>query len=508
MDRRIKGCKMLHDKLKLLAAEGFQKLRIVVAGDLMLDHYIYGAVRRISPEAPVPVIEFEKDFYMLGGAGNVARNLISLGVNVSLLSAVGSDRSGEIIRSLPDLKDVDISGLLTDAQRMTTVKERILSGSHQQMLRLDYEKKELLGDKACLSVLDIFRTFLERGIDALIISDYGKGFCTESLCRDLISECCNKNVPVFVDPKGNSWSHYAGAFMITPNLKELSDVMNSDIPNRDDEIVCAAKYLLTCSEINNILVTRSDRGATLVNKTDVIHQKCKEQQVFDVSGAGDTVISTIATFLTSGESLADSVFAANVAAQLVIRKVGTSTVTARELVEALEDELEPTESIRHPGAKNSKLLTLEDAVRLTEQWKKDNERVIFTNGCFDLLHAGHIDSILAARALGDRLIIGLNSDESVTRLKGEGRPVYKAGDRAKMLEALEAVDAVVIFEQDTPKELLSRIRPAVIAKGGDYTPDMIEGGEYADEIVILPLIEGYSTSSVIHKLESGDYINC
>lgn len=492
----------LHEKMKKLCADGFGRLHIVVVGDLMLDHYIYGSVRRISPEAPVPVLEFERESYSLGGAGNVACNLKNLGVRVSLLAAVGKDQLGDLLLGLPDIKEIDTSCVFASKSRITTEKTRILSGTNQQILRLDHEEKKLLEADEYDLVIRGFSAILEKGVDGVIISDYGKGFCGGVLCKEVISRCRQKGINVFVDPKGKTWGHYAGAFMITPNLKELSDAAGADIPNQDEEVAAASKGLLERFEIDNILVTRSERGTTLVNQRETLHQKCSEKEVFDVSGAGDTMISTLAAFISAGVSLRQGIFAANAAAQIVIQKAGTASVTAQELAAAVEWEIGLLEG-KTSGLRRGKLLTCEEAALRSKEWKTQGERVIFTNGCFDILHVGHIDAIRAARALGDRLIVGLNSDESVRRLKGDGRPINSVGARVKMLEALDAVDAVVIFEEDTPKELLSLIRPNVIVKGGDYSPEEVVGREYADEVAIVPLTQGYSTTSIIRKLETG-----
>lgn len=497
----------LQEKLEQLSLGGFEKLRIAIVGDLMLDHYVFGTVRRISPEAPVPVIEFDKDSNLLGGAGNVARNLRSLGVRTALFSVVGKDRYGELLLEMSNANDIDTAGIFASDRRLTTVKMRILSGTKQQILRLDYEKKQQLETDDQISVVNNFRDFLESGVDAVVISDYGKGFCSESLCGEIIALCRLKGVKVFVDPKGKAWEKYSGAFIITPNLKELSEVVGADVPNQDDEIVAAANEVLRRFDLENILVTRSEQGATLVDKEKVFHQKCSEKEVYDVSGAGDTMISTLAAFVAGGASLHDSIFAANAAAQVVIQKAGTASVTTKELLVAVDRELAALEG-GQPFVRRRKLLTWEEAAFLCKQWKGQGERVIFTNGCFDILHAGHIDSIRAARALGEHLIIGVNGDDSVRRLKGAGRPFNNAAARAKMLGALQDVDAVVIFDEDTPAELLSKLCPNVIVKGGDYAHDQVAGREYADEVVIIPLTEGYSTTSILRRLEAEDKSSC
>jgi D-beta-D-heptose 7-phosphate kinase/D-beta-D-heptose 1-phosphate adenosyltransferase len=494
--------------LHRLETGGFGDLRVAVVGDLMLDRYIYGSVKRISPEAPVPILDFEKETFLLGGAGNVARNLCDLGVNASLDSVVGNDEAGRRLLALSEMQKISSDGVFQIEGRVTTQKTRTMSGTHQQMLRLDYERKEPLSEEAQSKLLQKLASLLENGLNGVVLSDYGKGVCSPSLCKEIISLCAQKNVRVFIDPKGAEWERYAGAFMITPNLKELSDASHETVHNNDAEIVAAAQKLLVQTDVENILVTRSEQGATLVAKDGtVFHQPCEQKEVFDVSGAGDTMISTITAFILCGVPLEESVFAANTAAQAVIQKAGTASVSACELASEIERELGARDE--SPSAQQGKKLMARDAAALqVRQWKEAGERVIFTNGCFDVLHVGHVDSLNKARALGDRLVVGLNSDASVKRLKGASRPVNSEADRAKMLAALESVDAVVLFEEDTPRELLSHLRPNVAAKGGDYRPEQVAGGEFADEVVILPLTRGYSTTRTIEALKNGGGCGC
>ena len=358
------------------------------------------------------------------------------------------------------------------------------------MLRLDMEEKISPSDAEAAMLLSEVSGAVSAGAKLIIISDYGKGCCSPELCRGLIALARKKGVSVWVDPKKSDWESYRGASLITPNIKELSAAAGHPLRNDDEEITAAAISMIKKYGIENILVTRSERGATLIEGDTATHIPVWAVEVYDVSGAGDTMIAVAAAFAAEGLQLREAVKLANAASQVVIGKIGTYSISAAELLDVISER-----SI----SVSSKVLTEAEAVKLRAIWRNAGERVIFTNGCFDIIHAGHIDSLSAAKSLGDRLIVGLNSDASVRRLKGDSRPVNGEASRAKVLAALEAVDAVVVFEEDTPEELLSRLRPDVIAKGGDYRPEEVAGREYAEEIVILPLTDGFSTTSVIER---------
>ncbi|WP_278548767.1 bifunctional heptose 7-phosphate kinase/heptose 1-phosphate adenyltransferase [Cloacibacillus evryensis] len=471
---------------------GFGGTSIVVVGDFMLDRYISGDVERISPEAPVPVVRFKKERLVAGGAGNVAANLAGLGVNVSVVGSVGDDAYGRALLGLPLFKNIDCSALLPLAP--TVVKTRILGSGRQQMLRLDMEEKMSLSAVEVERLLAGVSNAVSNSAKLIIISDYGKGCCPQELCRGLITLAREKNISVWIDPKKTDWESYRGASLITPNIKELSAAAGCQLRNEDGAIADAAIALKKKYEIENILVTRSERGATLIEKQVVTHIPVGAVEVYDVSGAGDTMIAVAAAFAAEGLPLKVAVKLANVASQVVIGKVGTYSISAAELLEAIFQKNVP---------KSLKVLPAEEAVKLRAVWRAAGESVVFTNGCFDIMHAGHIDSLTVAKSLGDRLIVGLNSDGSVRRLKGEFRPINDSAARAKVLAALTVVDCIVIFEEDTPAELLSRLRPDVIAKGGDYRPEDIAGSEYAGEIAIIPLTDGFSTTSIIERILRG-----
>jgi len=490
MRKNFAAAQGLSKKLAAKAAEicegKFKDCSVAVAGDLMLDCYINGEVKRISPEAPVPIVRMNSERYVLGGAGNAVANLAGLGVKIIAAGRVGNDANSEILLQNSALASADTSAVIKKGT--TSVKTRILGG-HQQMLRLDREEiVETEEDEA----EKVVKTLSNGQISCLLMSDYGKGFCSPVLCSKLSEYCAKNNIPLLIDPKKTDWSYYSGAFLITPNVKELGEACGFKVPNEDEAVIKSARQLREKYSIKNILVTRSEKGATLVTESDVKHIAATAAEVYDVSGAGDTTIATVAAFLAVGLELSEACELANLASQFVVGKVGTYPIQATDLLEMLR-----MADFSYLG----KIVARETAAQICENWKRSGKKVIFTNGCFDIIHSGHIDSLNKARELGDVLVVGVNSDASVKRLKGETRPVNGEQDRAKILAALEAVDLVVIFEEDTPRELLSAVRPNVVVKGGDYTPEQVVGREFADEVVIIPLTKGYSTTGIIEKMK-------
>lgn len=487
-------------RVRELCCGGFAKYNILVIGDFMLDRYLSGSVSRISPEAPVPVVKLCEEKIVAGGAGNVVSNLVGLGLNVTAIGRIGTDSQGEEMLSLETFKKAETSFILKNG--VTTVKTRILGGGRQQMLRLDRELITETSDCDTTEIVGRVRNLVQMGIDCVIISDYGKGFCTERLCREVIALCSRESVKIFVDPKKDNWSCYGNADIITPNIKELSLVCNSYIENEDENILYHAKRLKDMYQIKNILVTRSEKGATLVTDDSFVHVRCNNVDVYDVSGAGDTMIATLSAFASAGVRLEDCVSMANIASQIVIGKIGTQPINASELENTFNNIISESNSHlrQYKDFVSQKLLSGEECAKFARTHKEMGERVIFTNGCFDIIHPGHIDSLIQASCLGDVLIVGLNSDSSVKRLKGESRPVNNQNARAKVIAALGMVDAVVIFDEDTPKELLSELRPSIIVKGGDYRKEDVAGREFADDVVIVPITHGYSTTGIIEKV--------
>lgn len=468
-------------------------VKVLVLGDVMLDKYYYGEVNRISPEAPVPVVKVCEERVSAGGAGNVTMNLVNLGCRVSLAGAVGNDPSGDLLKKILSDRGVDVSGIIT--RPFTTITKVRVLGGRQQVVRVDFEEIAPLSRQEEELVLSWFLKEVEDS-KCVILSDYGKGFCTVGLCRFVIEESKRRGIPVVIDPKGPNWGKYEGAFIVTPNVKELGEAYGKSVNNLDDDIVRAGMEVLKRFDLENLLVTRSEKGMTLFEGGEIHHIPTKAREVFDVSGAGDTVVATFSACVASGIGLLESAKLSNIAASVVVGKIGTAPITLSELEDALRES-------RAFLSIESKIKSFDGAIEMARKWKRDGLKIVFTNGCFDLLHVGHIYSLEEAKKRGDRLIVGLNSDASVRRLKGEGRPIIPQHDRARMLAALEFVDCVVVFDEDTPNKLISLIRPDVIVKGGDYRPEEVVGKEYAGEVHIVPLFKGYSTTSLIKKILGG-----
>lgn len=468
-----------------------QKLKIAVIGDVMLDRYFYGEVKRISPEAPVPVNKVNKISSVLGGAGNVAANLALLGCKVYLGGVTGRDANRAILeKKLLDI-NVDCTGLIASPTRETITKLRII-GSRQQMLRLDFEEVGDLDPKE----VEAERTWLEKllaaGLDGVIISDYAKGVCSTDFSQWVIKACKEHKVPVLVDPKGSDWTKYAGCTFITPNLKEMCEAAGKIVPNEDEPIVELAREAGEKFKIENVVVTRSEKGVTLVHKDIVLNEPATAQEVFDVSGAGDTVAATLLAAIAGGLTKEEALVLSNKAAGVVVSKVGTYPVHREEVLK------EMLAVDRAQGGYRP--LSWEEVFSLAKAWHAAGEKIVFTNGCFDILHTGHVTYLEQAANLGKHLIVGVNTDASVKRLKGETRPLVHEQDRARILAALGCVDAVVLFGEDTPTDLIKGIEPDILVKGGDYKPEEVAGREYAGEVQILPFEEGYSTTGIIERV--------
>lgn len=473
-----------------------KEVRAAVIGDIMIDRYVSGEVNRISPEAPVPVNLVKSERCVLGGAANTAANLAALGCRVYMAGMRGEDESGHRLRALFETAGIDDSGVLIREGYSTITKMRIL-GARQQMLRLDFEKKEdlsSLGEEEVLSWLD---DRIGQGLSCIILSDYGKGFITPSLAQKVIIRGHKYKIPVLVDPKGSDWSKYTGAYAITPNLKELADCCGRSVANEDEAIEREGALLREEFHLKYLFVTRSEKGITSIGAKEIIHCPAMARDVFDVSGAGDTVMAVLAAALAAGKDSETALKLANTAAGIAVSRVGTYPVKREEVLEAWENEGKHLRKDYEP-------LSWAEAEEKVRRWKERGETVVFTNGCFDILHRGHVTYLQQASALGDHLIVGLNSDSSVKKLKGESRPVNTERDRAFLLAALRSVDDVVIFGEDTPRALLSHLRPDILVKGGDYRENQVAGREYAGKVMILPFVEGYSTTAVIRKMQEGE----
>lgn len=465
--------------------------RVLCIGDVMLDRFIMGDVERISPEAPIPVLRIEEEKTMLGGAGNVARNISSLGGEVCFVSVVGEDQPGQDIEALlMEVPALDVH-LIVDPDRLTSQKSRFIAGN-QQMLRADHETTSLVSEEVAHIILEIAEEELPD-CGALMLSDYGKGVLSDDVLARLIALAKNQNKPIIVDPKGADYSCYAGATLVTPNRKELEQA--SGHPTRTDEdIISAANQLIDTSGVEGVLATRSGDGMSLIQKgRDVSHFPAEARAVFDVSGAGDTVAAAISLSLAAGGNIQDAAQLANAAAGLVVGKAGTATVHMQELITSLA---------AHP------VLDDENATRQTEEWRASGLRVGFTNGCFDILHNGHRSLLQQASDTCDRLIVAINTDASVRKLKGEDRPLNCEMDRAILLSSLKMVDAVILFGDETPMRLIELLKPDVLIKGADYEENEIVGADavksWGGKVVRAELVDGLSTTNTIAQMRNGD----
>jgi D-beta-D-heptose 7-phosphate kinase/D-beta-D-heptose 1-phosphate adenosyltransferase len=470
--------------------------RILCIGDVMLDHYVYGQVDRVSPEAPVPVLRVERETRTLGGAGNVVRNLHSLGAHACLVSVLGNDSAGrEVNQLVAGARDVE-SHMLVEAGRQTTVKTRYVAAT-QQMLRADRESIVPLGE---FVRGDLLRLVKQTVVDhqVVVISDYAKGVLSDGVAATIIAAAAAAGKPVVVDPKGTDYSAYRGAAVLKPNRRELA--MASGMPVATEaEVVAAARHLIKSFAFGAVLVSLSQDGMILVEAEGAVHTlTAAAREVYDVSGAGDTAIATLAAALGAGLSLLDAARLANLAAGIVVGKIGTAVTHAAELGEAL---------MQQDHARTGKEQPLSRALERVEQWRHRGLRVGFTNGCFDLLHPGHVSLLAEARAACDRLVVGLNSDESVARLKGPTRPVQHEAARSAVLASLSSVDLVVVFPEDTPMALIEALRPDVLVKGADYRIEEVVGADlvksYGGTVVLAEIIPGHSTTATIRKIGVG-----
>lgn len=485
----------MNEKQHLAArVETLKGAHVLCIGDVILDRYVYGDVERISPEGPIPVLRVREEKAMLGGAGNVVRNLAALGARVSFASVVGKDEAGEEIARMLEALDGLEASLVVDPSRRSTVKTRYVSMS-QQILRADQESNAAISAALEEELIGRIRKLL-RDVRVVVLSDYGKGVLTWGLCASVIEAARAAGVPVIVDPKGRDYGLYRGASIVTPNRKELAEASGEALSG-SDAIVSAAERLIERHAFEAMIVTRSQEGMSVIERGGrVAHLPAEAREVFDVSGAGDTVISTLAAALAAGLTLVEAASLANAAAGIVVGKVGTAVVYPDELAAKLrEHELSSIEL---------KVVTRQAAADIVAAWRRKGLKVGFTNGCFDLLHPGHVSLLTQSRALCDRLVVGLNSDASVSRLKGPTRPIQTEIARATVLASLANVDLVVIFEEDTPEELIEALHPDVLIKGGDYTVETIVGAafvqSYGGRVAVIDLVPGFSTTKTVEKM--------
>ena len=473
--------------------KNLQKKNILVIGDVMLDVYERGVVKRISPEAPVPVFLKQPELTrsVLGGASNVAVNLVAAGQQVAVMSIVGNDFAGKKIKEMLKSYQID-TDLMCELDRITTVKTRLLAANNQQVLRVDAEKETSIS----ANEENILLNKLIRKIDSfdiVVLSDYLKGLLTANLTQEIIRLANSKGIAVLVDVKDPSAEKYKRAYLLKPNQKELHDLTGVEIRNDDDVIIASRKLLERC-QCQYILATLGAKGMMLISENDVYSIPSVKKEVYDVTGAGDTTIAYLAACLANDYSIKDAMRISNYAAGVQVSKVGTSSVSWSEVMNLVR-------IIK--GNKTIKYISRDELNNFRQEHR--DQCIVFTNGCFDILHAGHVSYLKQAAALGDVLIVGLNSDDSVRRLKGYDRPVNNVNDRAAVLGALECVDYITVFDEDTPYDLINVIKPDVLVKGGDYKPENVVGKDIVEacggRVEILPFVDGKSTTSIIKKIK-------
>jgi D-beta-D-heptose 7-phosphate kinase/D-beta-D-heptose 1-phosphate adenosyltransferase len=481
------------------ALERLAGVPVLVLGDIMLDRFVSGAVERISPEAPIPVLRIDRESNMLGGAGNVLRNLAALGARPHGIAVVGADDAGGMIETLAELCLQPVGGraeLIRTLERPTTLKDRFIAAG-QQLLRVDRDPEAGLDADTLARVKAAALAAVARAA-AVILSDYGKGLLDDALIAAVVAAAAEHGCPVIVDPKGRDFARYRGAGWVTPNRRELAEASGLATGD-DDAVAAAARKVITETGIAAVLATRSEQGMTLVSGAggrDVRHLKAEAREVYDVSGAGDTVVAAFAAALGAGLDPVTAAQLANVAAAIVVGKLGTAVARPGEILHALHasDLL----------AAEAKVVDLDSLGEQVAQWRKAGLKIGFTNGCFDLLHPGHVSLLEQARAACDRLIVGLNSDASVRRLKGETRPVQGEAARAAVLASLASVSRVVLFGEDTPLALIEALKPDVLVKGADYSVEQVVGADivqaYGGKVVLAELSPGHSTTATIARL--------
>ena len=472
-----------------------KKPNILVIGDLMIDHYLWGSCDRISPEAPVQVVNVKKESSVLGGAGNVINNLVTLGSVVDVISVIGNDSVANELKSLLEKIDVPTSNLVVENNRKTSKKSRLIA-SQQQVLRYDMESIDDINENSHKQIIQT----LEKNIDkysSIILSDYGKGVLTTNLTKEIIKIANKNNIKVLVDPKGKDYSKYKGSYTLTPNKKEAMEATNIDIKD-ESSLIEALKSLKTQCELEVSLITLSEQGIAIFDDELTI-KPTVAREVYDVTGAGDTVIASIAFALGNNLDIKDAIYFANLAAGVVVGKIGSATTTL--------DEIYEYEYSLHKSNTNSHIKTFDEIKTLASKLHSQGKKIVFTNGCFDILHVGHVKYLEVAKSYGDVLILGLNADSSVRKLKGPTRPINTQDDRAYILASLESVDYVVIFEEETPYELIKLIKPHVLVKGGDYEGKEVVGQDIADELKLVQFVDGKSTTNTIKRIQENEKCN-
>lgn len=456
--------------------------KVLVIGDLMLDHYLWGSCNRISPEAPVPIIEVSRESTLLGGCGNVVNNLKALGCSVGVISVVGED---SVALEIEVLLNQTTNYIIKETNRKTSKKSRIIA-SHQQVIRYDNETINNISEKSQSLIIDKLKSIIDE-YDIVILSDYAKGVLTDNLTQQIISIAKDKKV--LIDPKGDDYSKYKGAYLITPNKSEAKKITNIDII--DNQSLGESLNILS-SIVEVPLITLSEDGIALLQDNKIITKPTVSREVYDVTGAGDTVIASIAYALLDNKNIIEAIEFANLVAGVVVGKLGSATASL--------DEIEEYKSSLHKSKIEAHIKDFFQISKVVERLKKLNKKIVFTNGCFDILHRGHVSYLDTAKSYGDILILGLNSDDSIKRLKGKNRPINTQDDRAYILAGLESVDFVVPFSEDTPYNLIKLIQPDILVKGGDYHNKEVVGSDIAKEVRLVDFIDGKSTTQTIQKI--------
>jgi len=471
-----------------LTMPGFSQARILVVGDVMLDRYWHGGTSRISPEAPVPIVKVEQSEDRPGGAGNVALNITALGAAASLVGITGKDEAAESLEA--SLTAVGVNCDFSQSPDQPTITKLRVISRHQQLLRMDFE--EAFGMECSLAIQNKVSESIGDH-DAMVLSDYAKGVLHDP--QPMIKAANAANIPVLVDPKGSDFERYRGATLLTPNLSEFEAVVGPC--EHEQDLVDKGEVLMERLDLQALLITRGEHGMTLLRPgKEEFHLPARAREVFDVTGAGDTVISVVAAALAAGEALPQAVALANIAASIVVGKLGTAAISAPELRRAVQID---QGSERGVVSREQLMMALADA-------REHGEKVIMTNGCFDIIHAGHVSYLEKARELGDRLIVAINNDDSVRRLKGAGRPINPEDRRMAVLAGLESVDWVVSFDEDTPENLLHDLKPDMLVKGGDYDYKGVVGWaiveSYGGEVKVLNFVDDLSTSAIVEQIKN------
>ena len=466
--------------------------KLLVIGDLIIDHYLWGACERVSTEAPVQIVNVNNETTSLGGAGNVVHNLKTLGATVDVISVIGGCEISNDLKELLEDIEINTKYLIKEQDRTTSIKSRIIA-SQQQVVRYDRESKNEININSQNRILDTFKKIV-TDYDVVLLSDYGKGVLTNKLTKSLIKVANHYGKKVLIDPKGLDYSKYKGAYLLTPNKKEASLATQINIQD-DASLKEAIVQLKSQCELDVSLITLSEDGVAIYDDELRIHPTVS-REVFDVTGAGDTVLASLGFALACSLDIDRAVKFSNLAAGVVVGKIGSATTTLNEIIE-YESSLKKSSSDEH-------IKTISEITILSEELKMRGKKIVFTNGCFDLLHAGHVRYLEAAKSCGDVLILGLNSDRSVKALKGSGRPINLQMDRAYILAALEAVDYVVIFDEDTPYNLIEAIKPKTLVKGADYEGKKVVGQDIAEELILVEFVEGKSSSQTIKKIQQGN----